>query len=79
MKDSIIEDIYDSYYDSYLDNLQDSLDCLSDVYYECSYCHKECLPVEEDNSFGYEYGSQIATHKQVDIISDCCGAKVLAK
>ena len=32
------------HYDSYLDNLQDSVD----VYYTCSECGKECLPVVED-------------------------------
>ena len=72
MKGSMIEDVFDSYYDSYIDNLQDSVD----VYYTCSECGKECFPVVEDDSFGYEYGSIKSTHKQQTIFSDCCGANV---
>ena len=72
MKGSMIEDVFDSYYDSYIDNLQDSVD----VYYICSECGKECLPVVEDDSFGYDYGSIKSTYEQQTIYSDCCGAKV---
>ena len=66
----MIEDIFDNYYDAYLDNLQDSVD----AYYTCSECGKECLPVVEDDSFGYDYGSIKSTHKQQTVYSDCCNA-----
>lgn len=72
MKDSMIEDIFDSYYDPYLDSLQDSVD----VYYTCSKCGKECFPVVEDDSFGYDYGSIKSTHNQKTVYSDCCNANV---
>ena len=72
MKGSMIEDVFDSYYDSYIDNLQESVD----VHYICSECGKECLPVVEDDSFGYDYGSIKSTHEQQIIYSDCCSAKV---
>ena len=76
MSYSLIEDIYDYEYDKYLDNLQNIVED-SAYYYVCSCCNKECNPIVIDDSFGYDYGSISATHKQYTIVSDCCEAEVI--
>ena len=78
MSYSLIEDIYDYEYDKYLDNLQNIVEDSAYYYsYVCSCCNKECNPIVIDDSFGYDYGSIIATHKQYTIVSDCCEAEVI--
>ena len=69
------EDVYDSYYDTYLDKIQD----IVDVTYECSECGKECCAIAHDHSFGFEHGMLKSTHRDIEVLSDCCEAPVVVR
>lgn len=74
MSNSLIEDIYDYEYDKYMDNLQNIVEDSQD--YVCSCCGMPCDILVDDESFGFEYGSEISTQQDVKIISECCNAYV---
>lgn len=69
---SLIEDIYDYEYDKYMDNLQNIVEDSQD--YVCSCCGLPCDILVDDESFGFEFGSEISTQQDVKIISECCNA-----
>ena len=64
---SLIEDIYDYEYDKYMDNLQNIVEDSQD--YVCSCCGLPCDILVDDESFWFEYCSEISTQQDVNIVS----------